>query len=199
MESVRITRARIDMTKNVGVYQFFLFSDRLICICCSEQLYRLGSSAWIFFQSVSACIASDDFRSQEWPGRRAQKPSHLDNWLVCICSVLLPSFVVEVFWQNTFFLGLSSVAGERQCSWSGKGCVELSEHRSQLLSWPGGLFSYLQDNATVADFSWCETQLGIQSLFALDTVCAVHLSSSRCFISSQLIYKLLWHHSSKYS
>lgn len=124
MESLKITRGRVDMTKNVSVYPFFLFPDRLICICCSEQLYALGSSAWIFFQSISACIpGDDDFSSQEWPGRRVQKPSHLDNQSVCICSILLLSFVVDS--QNTFFSGLSSVAGEQQCSWSGEDCVEL--------------------------------------------------------------------------
>lgn len=106
--------------------------------------------------------------------------------------------------HQTFFLGLSSVAGEQQCNWSAKGCVELlqwshwqlAEHRRQLLPWPGGLFSYLQGDAIVADFSWSETQLGIQSLFALDTVCAVHFSSAGWFFYSQLIYKLLWHRSS---
>lgn len=70
-----------------------------------------------FFQSISACIPRDDFRSQEWPGRRVQKPSHLKDSSVCICSILLPSFIIDS--QNTFFLGLSSVAGEQQR------CVEL--------------------------------------------------------------------------
>lgn len=77
--------------------------------------------------------------------------------------------------HQTFFLCLSLVAGEQQCNWSAKGCVELlqwshwqlAEHRRRLLLWPEGLFSYLQGSAIVADFSWSETQLGIQSLFAL--------------------------------
>lgn len=76
MESLKITRARVEMTKNAGVCPFFLFLDRLICICCSEQLYALGSSAWIFFQSISAgiqimilAVRSDlggGFRSLTW-------------------------------------------------------------------------------------------------------------------------------------
>lgn len=114
-----------------------------------------------------------------------------------------PFFSLCCWLTKHFFLGLSSVAGEQHCNWSAKGCVELlqwshwqlAEHRRQL-PWPGGLFSYLQGDAVVADFSWSETQLGIQSLFALDAVCAVHFSSAGCFFSSQLIYKLLWHHSS---